>query len=337
MHEKLKSVFRRSSQSRNSSGQHESNSPPSKASPPSGNRQRVSSDSHGRTSVDSSATGSIYSGRSRPVGSIYDDSRYRARTGPKDFVTPTDPNGGAIAIDYNAYLPALSPVNDDYGDDYTTRSGSQHEEYVADRNIARYSSSFDGGHRKAPSSNSPSVRQHSHKQFSGAGSVRATSNPVQNACSFGKYSIAHDIARNGERHEGAHSNPGTSTHEGSLRNISSFPPGSVRADTGIERKPLVSRSDKATSRSTQGARDDQGSHSSIRYATVDGRRNGEETALARKLREEGVADLRNTVDTDGDVTWAPGKRFVLGLPACCTKRIDNLNVLTTTQLSHMRS
>lgn len=319
MHEKLKSVFRRSSQSRSSSGQHESNSPPlkAKASSPSGNRQRVSSDGHGRTSADSSATGSIYTGRSRPVGSIYDDSRYPTRTGSKDFVSPTDPNGGAIANDYNAYLPALSPVNDDYGDDYTTRSesmhhhatrsGSQHEEYVADRNIARYSNSFDSGHCRAPSSNPPSVQQHLRKQSSGAGSVRAASTPVHNAGSFGKYSIAQDIARNGERHDGAHSNPGTSTHEGSSRKRLSLPPGSVRADPGIERKPLVLRSDKVTSHSTQGAHDDQGSHSSIRHATVDGKRNGEETALARKLREDGIADLRNTVDTDGDVTWAPGK------------------------------
>lgn len=49
----------------------------------------------------------------------------------------------------------------------------------------------------------------------------------------------------------------------------------------------------------------------VHYATVDGAADGEETALARKLREDGVVDLRNTIDTDGDVTWAPGTRFVL--------------------------
>jgi hypothetical protein len=38
---------------------------------------------------------------------------------------------------------------------------------------------------------------------------------------------------------------------------------------------------------------------------MDGTAYGEETALARKLREDGIADLRNTVDTDGDITWAP--------------------------------
>lgn len=159
MQQKLKSVFRRSSKSRSSSGSHEqlgSGSYYGEASPPRADRQRVSSDRRGRTSFDSSATGSVYTGRSRPVSFIYDDTRQglapAGQTAASDFASPTDPNGGAIANDYKAYLPALSPVNDDCGDEYIALGGDrQYEENVADRNIARYSTSTDGGHRNAAS------------------------------------------------------------------------------------------------------------------------------------------------------------------------------------------
>lgn len=165
MQRKLKSVFRRSSKPRSSSGQHdqESNTYHAEASPPHGDQHRVSSDRYGRTSVDSSATGSVYTGRSRPVSSVYDDRRQSQasarHTATTDFASSPDPNGGAIANDYKAYLPALSPVNDDHGDEYITlsgdrryitgESGARHEEDVADRNIARYSTSIDGGHDNA--------------------------------------------------------------------------------------------------------------------------------------------------------------------------------------------
>jgi hypothetical protein len=166
MQQKLKSVFRRSSKPRSSSGQHDplkSNTHHAEASPPLGDRHRVSSDRHGRTSVDSSATGSVYTGRSRPVSSVYDDRRQSQasarHTATTDFASSPDPNGGAIANDYKAYLPALSPVNDNHGDEYITlggdrryttgESGARHEEDVADRNIARYSTSTDGGHHNA--------------------------------------------------------------------------------------------------------------------------------------------------------------------------------------------
>lgn len=157
MQQKLKSVFRRSSKSRSSSGSHEqlgSSSHHGEASPPRADRQRVSSDRHGRTSADSSATGSVYTGRSRPASSIYDNTRPgpapTRQTAASDFASPADPNDGAIANDYKAYLPALSPVNDDHGDEYIALGGDrQHEEKLVDRNIARYSTSIDGGHRNA--------------------------------------------------------------------------------------------------------------------------------------------------------------------------------------------
>lgn len=316
MQQKLKSVFRRSSKSRSSSGQSENNSHSAQASPPHGHRQRASSNAHGRTSIDSSAAGSGYNGRSRPVSSVYDDSPNRTRTEHTNLASLTDPNGGAIANDYKAYLPALSPVNDDYGDDYirpiknrqhnTGRSGSRHEEDVADRNIARYSSSFDGGHRRVPSSNSASGQQYLRKPSSGAGSARGTSGTVQTDGSVGKYSIGHEISRNGGSHDVVRSPTETTTHGGSSHKRFSFPPGATGVSPGIERKPLTTGSDKDASQFTKHTHNAQGSPSGMRHATVDGTAGGEETALAKRLREDGVADLRNTLDTDGKITWAPG-------------------------------
>lgn len=71
-------------------------------------------------------------------------------------------------------------------------------------------------------------------------------------------------------------------------------------------EPHFSDGDHDASRSPHGTYEVQGSQSGVRHATVDGTAGGEETTLARKLREDGVVDLRSTVDTDGDITWAPG-------------------------------
>lgn len=164
MQETLKSVFRRSSKSRKPSGSNENlgnGTHHGEASPPRTDGQRMSSDRRGRTSVDSSATGSVHTGRSRPVSSIYNDTLQSQapsrQTATSDFMVPTDPNSGAIANDYKAYLPVLSPVTDDHGDDYIGLHGDReyvhgqhvvsHEENVADRNIARYGTSIDGGSR----------------------------------------------------------------------------------------------------------------------------------------------------------------------------------------------
>lgn len=160
MQHKLKSVFRRSSKSRGSpelEGTHHIEP----ISPRDG-RRRISSDQHSRTSVESSVTGSpVYKGRSRPVSSIYDDRRLSQasarNTAATDLMASSDSNGGAIANDYKAYLPALSPVDDNHGDEYMSLggdrrhisgdSGRRHEEDVADRNIARFSTTIDGESR----------------------------------------------------------------------------------------------------------------------------------------------------------------------------------------------
>ncbi|KAH6615136.1 hypothetical protein C7974DRAFT_59915 [Boeremia exigua] len=306
MQQKLKSVFRRSSKSRSHSGKHEqldSSTRPSKASPPRGDHHHVSNGN--RTSVDSSATGSVYTGRSRPVSSIYDDA-HRAPTAD-DLISSTDP---AIANDYKAYLPVLSPVNDQHGDEYITNGGDRHttgrsevrhEEDVADRNIARYSTSSDGGHR---ASNLASGPQHSRKTSLGAGSVGSALSPVQST-GVRQYPVGQDITRGDGVHDGVRPHTET-TYDTSSRKRLSFPRTTAQVNPEMEiRKLRISDSDNSAVQSRRDTYEVRDSQSGVRHATVDGTEDGEETALARKLREDGVADLRNTVDTDGNITWAP--------------------------------
>jgi len=241
MQQKLKSVFRRSSRSRRTSDQYEQTGDVTghvQTSPSSGDHRRVSSDRRGDNSIDSSATGSVFTGRSRPASSVHDDTQNHASAKQRlsnDFDTPPEPIGGAIANDYKAYLPALSPVNDDYGDEYITLgnggktehsggSAARYEEPAVDRNVALQSSS---------AADTKINQQHSQAQ-------------------------------------------------------------SVIEDTNHGKHSVAPKSHKL-----------QQEQSGVRHATIDGTAHGEETALAKELRESGVADLRNTVDTEGVVKWAP--------------------------------
>lgn len=161
MQRRLKSLFRRSSKSRASSGDEpKSNTHQAEASSPCGDRHYKSPDRHDRTSVNSSMTDSVYTGRSRPVSSIYDASRQSQpsakRTAAADFAS-SDPNDGAVANEYKAYMPALSPVIDNHSNEETYASGNRRyiagkseerqRENVADCNIARRSTSTDDGDR----------------------------------------------------------------------------------------------------------------------------------------------------------------------------------------------
>jgi len=250
MQQKLKSVFRRSSKSRRTSDQHERTGDVTghvQTSPSSGDRRRVSSDRRGDNSIESSAAGSVFTGRSRPVSSIYDDTQNHvsAKQGlSNDLDASSEPNGGAIANDYKAYLPALSPLNDDNGDEYITPgngdkmgqsgdSGARHDEAAVDRNVVPRSSSADQGHRNTSVANTKINQQ-----------------PSQEASII-------ETAK--------------------------------RANRSVAPKSREPHQEK----------------SGVRHATIDGTTHGEETALARELRESGVADLRNTVDTDGAIKWAP--------------------------------
>ncbi|KZM21700.1 uncharacterized protein EKO05_0001680 [Ascochyta rabiei] len=322
MQRKLKSVFRRSSSPKASPASPKSKTRHTEPTSPPGDQRRVSSDRHGRTSVDSSATGSIYTGRSRPVSSVYDDRRQSQASAKHptatDFASSSDPNGGAIANDYKAYLPALSPVNDDHGDEYisldddrgqiTGASKGRHEEGVADRNIARYSTSMDNGNRvpagairsepvgialSTPASNPTSGKQHSRNHSTDTGSA-------------GKYIAKGGTTGNEGLVDGIRTYTTTSQHENGSQKRSSFSPKTARIETGREtRKSRPSDSDNSTPGLQKETNGVQGTQSGVRHATVDGTANGEETKLARQLRQDGVADLRNTTDTDGDIVWAP--------------------------------
>ena len=178
MQHKLKSVFRRSSKSRRTSGQHEQTGDVTghvQTSPSSGDCRRVSSDRRGDSSIESSATGSVFTGRSRPVSSIHDGTRNHdsaKRRLSNDLDASSEPNSGAIANDYKAYLPALSPVNDEHGDEYITlgngdrteqsgASGARHEEAAVDRNVVPQSSSVEQGHRNTSAATTKINQQHS--------------------------------------------------------------------------------------------------------------------------------------------------------------------------------
>ena len=283
MQQKLKSVFRRSSKSRRTSGQHEQIGDTAghvQTSRSSGDHRRVSSDRRGDNSIESSATGSVFTGRSRPVSSSHDDIHNHASANQRlsnDLDTPPEPNGGAIANDYKAYLPALSPVNDDYGDDYITLgnggkmehsggSGARHEKAAVDRNVAPQSSSADQGHRNTSAADTKINQKQSQKP------------PViENADGF-----VHSVAPKSHKLQ-------------------------------------------------------QEQHG-VQHATIDGTAHGEETALARELRESGIADLRNTVDTEGEVTWAPGTYFLNSIAcALVENKSTTQRILTSNQLLPTKS
>ncbi|KAJ8109039.1 hypothetical protein OPT61_g7745 [Boeremia exigua] len=315
MQQRLKSVFRRSSKSKGSAGQHErfeGNTQSAIASLPHDDRHRESSSRHGRTSVDSSGSGSVYTGRSRPVSSIYDKPQTRAPTGPKndDLSPSTDP---AIARDYKAYLPALSPVNDEHGEDYLALgedrhhvaegSDARHEEDVADRNIAKYSTSPNSGHRRTTASHD---RRHSHRVSIDTDSVGSAMSSVQTGGSVGRYSTGQEIARNGHLDRDVSMHAETRVQKPDLQkrlsSRSDHLQNDMEMDTG---KPQLANTDHSSSQLSQETYEVRSPQSYSVHATIDRTAYGEETMLAKKLREDGVVDLRNTVDTDGDITWAP--------------------------------
>lgn len=73
----------------------------------------------------------------------------------------------------------------------------------------------------------------------------------------------------------------------------------------------------------QGAQNIQTAQSGVRHSTMDGTAHGEEIELATKLREDGIVDLRNTTDTDGDITWAPGTLLYLPTVSGCNTNFRN--------------
>lgn len=165
----------------------------------------------------------------------------------------------------------------------------------------------------APVSNLPSAQVHSRKQSVGVRSVAPTLSSVPTGGSVEKYALGDNVTTTGGLIDGIRPHTESVPHEKGPWKRSSVSPKAARVEPGWERrKPRTSDSDNDASRAPRESYEVEGSHSGVRHATMDGTAGGEETALARKLREDGVADLRNTVDTDGDITWTPG--MCLSLP-----------------------
>ena len=146
-----------------------------------------------------------------------------------------------------------------------------------------------------------------HEQSDGAGSVGSALSSVPTGASVAKHSVGGNVNANGGLVDGTRLHTETSPREKGSWKGSTSPPKTARVEPGWEKWKLrISGSDNDASRSPQSTHKAQGSQSDARHATMDGTADGEETTLAKKLREDGVVDLRNTVDTDGDITWAPG-------------------------------
>lgn len=170
-----------------------------------------------------------------------------------------------------------------------------------------------------PATNSTSAQQHLRNQSTGTGSIASTLNSVGTGHSFGKYAVSNGVTSNGGATDGLRPHTETGSREVGSPKRTSFIPKTARVEPVREkRKPRMSDSDNDASRSPREAYDVQGTQPGVRHATVDGTADGEETELARKLREGGIVDLRNTTDTDGDMTWAPGMLFSLSTPLSCS-------------------
>lgn len=145
----------------------------------------------------------------------------------------------------------------------------------------------------APMSTLPSAEVHSRKQSAGIQPSAAT---PSSGLTGGPVRNGDNVTTSRDLVDGVRPQTELGAQGQGLAEKSDFPP-----KAGV--KPELVRKKLNTSGS------DKESPSEVLHATVDGTAQGEETALARRLRENGVADLRNTIDTDGDITWAPGTYF----------------------------
>ncbi|KAL1654561.1 hypothetical protein SLS61_002750 [Didymella pomorum] len=141
----------------------------------------------------------------------------------------------------------------------------------------------------APMSTLPSAEVHSRKQSAGIQPSAAT---PSSGLTGGPVRNGDNVTTSRDLVDGVRPQTELGAQGQGLAEKSDFPP-----KAGV--KPELVRKKLNTSGS------DKESPSEVLHATVDGTAQGEETALARRLRENGVADLRNTIDTDGDITWAP--------------------------------
>lgn len=359
MQRKLKAAFRSSSRKNAESGDDNRTSSPtsptSPTSPRTGRRGASLDERRDRLSIDSVHEESPRNGRSRPLSSAYDSHRVGNATGngPQSAASgyapsrSAEPANAAIANDYQAYLPALSPVYDSYDEPQMTLGGDRrlitgestgrHEEDVADRNM-EFRKSLDVSKRKplpAPPGEFPQstvlheavaailMKNHingfavvdtdeddARRKYSTGvgptlGSTASTNSP-------GKYSLGGNTATRGGLADRILPHNEATAHEKNQWKQSGLPTRDAREeaqlDFGRRRPRSSSDSDNDAPRPPP---HNHGMHKNHNGGVVGGRvlhADGNDD-IRREIDQllEGVVDLTNTVDTDQDVRFAPGK------------------------------
>jgi hypothetical protein len=254
---------------------------------------------------------------------------------------------GSIASDYKAYLPALSPVHDAPDDQYTLggdrrlmtgESENLHEEDVADRNIDRYRNSLDVSKRKPLPATPGMYIDHStvlreavtaiimknHVNGFAVLGVPAGENSyrkpsIDSAISSvrsnatGKYSVGRGDTTKGGLVDSILPRTEATTHEKHQWKNTSWPSKAARAEPQVNwsrGRPQASDSEDDEPNSPPDGfigRPVQPSGMPHRNKiAVDGHKD-----IEREIEQllDGVVDLRNTVDEDKDVQWAPGMLY----------------------------
>jgi hypothetical protein len=353
--QKLKAVFRSSSKKRAAHpggyDQHHTDAtlPQSSRS----DRRATSLDERrSHKSSEASKAGNQQHGRSRPLSSVY-DSRLSNASGAQvsavDYAQSQQHQGvnSSIASDYQAYLPALTPVHDSQDEQHTLggdrrlivgQSDTLHEEDVADRNIDRYRNSLDVSKRK-PLPAAPGMYIDRSTVLHEAVVAIFTKNQVngftvpeeaegervnrrysttsgissKQSAATGKYSLGTGDRTTGGLIDSISPHTEATAHEKNHWKKTDWPAKSARAEPQVNwgrRRPQGSESedeqpqyppDNLKARQQLSTRLNETPHHP--RVAVDG-----QDDIEREIEQllGGVVDLRNTVDEDKDVQWAPG-------------------------------
>ncbi|KAH7414048.1 hypothetical protein DE146DRAFT_15719 [Phaeosphaeria sp. MPI-PUGE-AT-0046c] len=324
---KLKSVFR--SSSKRTSQHTEGPGPHTEATSPrssSNARQSTSLDErHSRQSLDSQTSGAQYTGRSRPISSIYDTPSISDTLGAK----PLHPDHAqsqlsqvrneSIASNYKAYLPALSPVQDSKNDDYMSMGGdrrlivgesqTRHEEDVADRNIDRYGQARELSTRTSqPPTPVFDVASQATSQKSSDRNPTGAINDETSSVATGKFSVGRQIVTKGGLVDSIRPHDETTAHKKNEWKKNNWPLRGAREVPPVglgQRRSRASESDDddfhSLSDGVDYSRHPPADGPLERSIPVDGQ--GDIKDEIRHLLDE-VVDLTNTVDEDKEVTWA---------------------------------
>lgn len=151
---------------------------------------------------------------------------------------------------------------------------------------------------------------HLRKQSTSGCSVGSNLSPVSTGNLVGKHTVSNGITDNKNFVDDLRPHTETSSHEKNSCERSSSSPKTASVETEQEmRMSRLLESDNNAYRLPEGRYQVKVGGFGVHHTFMDGTAEGKQTDLARQLREDGVVDLRNTTDTDGDITWAPGTFF----------------------------